>query len=162
MFMHMDWDTDGAWSEQTGSPIALGHHDAGIGISVKPQAAGIAITADGSKLVVANYYNDSISVLTKSPNGWTASAELDLRPGKEDPKKSGVPGGEYPLWVAIKGNDTAYVSSVRDREIVVVDFAAEPKVVKRIRVPGQPNRMVLNNSQSKLLCCTGQHGLGSA
>lgn len=142
--------TDGAWSEQTGSPIALGHHGAGVGISVKPQAAGIGITKDGSKLVVANYYNDSISVLTKSPSGWTVSAELDLRPGKEDPKKSGVPGGEYPLWVAIKGNDTAYISSLRDREIVVVNFAAEPKVTKRIRVPGQPNRMVLNNDQTKL------------
>ena len=100
--------------------------------------------------MVANYYNDSISVLTKSQSGWSVPAELDLRPGKEDPGKSGVPGGEYPLWIAIKGNDTAYVSSIRDREIVVVNFAAEPKVVKRIHVPGQPNRMVLNGDQSKL------------
>jgi YVTN family beta-propeller protein len=140
---------NGQWTEQ-GSPIALGHNGQGVGISVKPQAAGIAITAGGNKLVVANYYNDSISVLTKSKSGWSVSAQLDLRPGKEDPGKSGVPGGEYPLWVAIKGNDTAYISSIRDREIVVVNFAAEPKVMKRIRVPGQPNRMVLNGSQSTL------------
>jgi YVTN family beta-propeller protein len=141
--------SDGLWTEQ-GNPVALGHKGVGIGISMKPQAAGIAITGDGNKLVVANYYNDSISVLTKSQNGWTVSGELDLRPGKEDPGKSGVPGGEYPLWVAIKGNDIAYVSSIRDREVVVVNFAAEPKVVKRIRVPGQPNRMVLNSSHSML------------
>jgi YVTN family beta-propeller protein len=141
---------DGQWSEQQGSPVALGHKGVGIGISMKPQAAGIAITGDGNKLVVANYYNDSVSVLTKSQSGWSVSGELDLRPGKEDPSKSGVPGGEYPLWVVIKGNDTVYVSSIRDREIEVVNFAAEPKLIKRIRVPGQPNRMVLNSSQSTL------------
>ena len=140
---------DGRWTEQ-GSPVALGHSGIGIGLSVKPQAAGIAISNDGSKLVVANYYNDSISVLNKSQSGWSVSGELDLRPGKEDPSKSGVPGGEYPLWIAIKGNDTAYISSVRDREIVVVNFADTPKVVKRIGVPGQPNRMILNASQSTL------------
>jgi YVTN family beta-propeller protein len=139
----------GQWVEQ-GSPVALGHQGVGIGISMKPQAAGIAVTSDGNKLVVANYYNDSISVLAKSQSGWSLSAELDLRPGKEDSSKSGVPGGEYPLWVTIKGNDTAYVSSIRDREIVVVNFAAAPKTVQRVRVPGQPNRMVLNSSQSTL------------
>src|SRR5438067_7601180 len=140
----------GKWTEAPGSTITLGHNGIGVGLSVKPQAAGIAIAKDGSKLVVANYYNDSISVLTKSESGWALSGELDLRPGKEDPKKSGVPGGEYPLWVAIKGNDTAYISSIRDREIVVVNFADKPTVAARIRVPGQPNRMVLNASQSTL------------
>jgi len=141
--------SDGQWVQQ-GSPVALGHQGLGIGISMKPQAAGIAISGDGNKLVVANYYNDSISVLTKSESGFSVSAELDLRPGKEDSTKSGVPGGEYPLWVVIKGNDTAYISSIRDREIVVVNFAATPKTVQRIRVPGQPNRMALNSSQSTL------------
>src|SRR5579864_2622309 len=140
---------NGLWVEQPGSPIALGHH-VGVGYSVKPQAAGIAVTADGSKLVVTNYYNDSISVLAKNQGGWSVSGELDLRPGKEDPKKSGVPGGEYPLWVVIKGNDTAYISSIRDREIVVVNIADSTKVVTRIALPGQPNRMVLNHSQTLL------------
>jgi len=143
-------DQNGVWSEQAGSPIALGHGGVGVGLSVKPQAAGIAVTSDGSKLVVTNYYNDSISVLTKTQAGWSVSSELDLRPGKTNPNASGVPGGEYPLWVAIKGNDTAYASSIRDREIVVVNILSSPTVVARIAVPGQPNRMVLNGSQSKL------------
>jgi YVTN family beta-propeller protein len=141
---------NGTWSEATGSPIALGHGGKGVGLDVKPQAAGIAITKDGLKLVVANYYNDSISVLTKDQRGWTVSSELDLRPGKQNPRHAGVPGGEYPLWMAIKGNDTAYVSSIRDREVVVVNFATAPRVVNRIHVPGQPNRMVLNREQSVL------------
>ena len=140
----------GLWAEQQGSPIPLGHGGVGVGFSVKPQAAGIAITKDGSKLVVANYYNDSVSVLIKSQGRWTVANELDLRPGKEDARNSGVPGGEYPLWVAIKGDDSAYISSIRDREIVVVNFTGQPRVVARIRVPGQPNRMVLNASQSAL------------
>ncbi len=137
---------NGVWAEQAGSPIALGHGGVGVGLSVKPQAAGIAITGDGSKLVVANYYNDSISVITKTQAGWTVAGELDLRPGKENPNQSGVPGGEYLLWVVIKANDTAYVSSIRDREIVVVNIVSSPTVVARIPVPGQPNRMVLNTT----------------
>jgi len=143
-------DASEKWTEQSGSPIALRHNEKGVGNGVKPQAAGIAITSDGSKLVVANNYNDSISILAKSTSGWSVAAELDLRPGKEDPKLTGVPGGEYPLWVAIKGNDVAYVSSVRDREIDVINISDKPTMTARIDVPGQPNRMVLDRSQSLL------------
>ena len=140
----------GLWSEQAGSPVALGH-TAGVGLEVAPQAAGVAVTKDGTKVVVTNYYNDSISILANSGTAWTLSAELDLRPGKLNPQNSGVPGGEYPFWVVIKGSDTAYVSSIRDREIVVVNIeGSSPSVVTRIKVPGQPNKMVLNSSQSKL------------
>src|SRR5215469_10293349 len=138
-----------AWTEQQGSPISLGHNGKGVGLNVKPQAAGVAVSGDGSKLVVANYYNDSISLLTEQGGHWSVQSELDLRPGKEDQTQRGVPGGEYPLWVAIKGNDTAYVSSLRDREVVVVNVTtAAAKVLARIHVSGQPNRMVLNRVQS--------------
>jgi WD40 repeat protein len=46
------------WSEETGSPVALGHAASppvglgGVGLAVQPAAAGIAITSDGQKLVV--------------------------------------------------------------------------------------------------------------
>jgi YVTN family beta-propeller protein len=142
--------TNGTWTEQ-GSPISLGHKGKGVGLNVKPQAAGVAVSRDGSKLAVANYGNDSISLLTEQGGRWSVQSELDLRPGKEDPTQRGVPGGEYPLWVAMKGNDTAYVSSLRDREIVVVNVAtATARVLSRIYVSGQPNRMVLNRAQSLL------------
>ena len=148
----------GVWSEAAGSPISLGHvfnpatAGAGVGLEVSPQAAGIAITPDGTKLVVTNYYNDSISILTKSGATWGVSSELDLRPGKENSVNAGVPGGEYPLWVVIKGNATAYVSSLRDREVDVVNIASptSPSVMARISVPGEPNRMVLNAKQTIL------------
>src|SRR6185437_10779340 len=95
-----------------------------VGLKVKPEAAGLAVTRDGMKVVVADYYNDAISILTKGEaGGWAKTGELDLRPGKIDPAQSGVPGGEYPFWVAIKGNSTAYISSIRDREIDVVSLS---------------------------------------
>jgi DNA-binding beta-propeller fold protein YncE len=141
---------NGRWTEQAGSPINLGHAGKGVGNDVKPQAAGIAITKDGSKLVVANNYNDSVTILSKSPDGWKVSADFDLRPGKQDPKQVGVPGGEYPLWAAIKNNETAYISSIRDREIDVVSISGKPAMMKSIKVQGQPNRMVLNRSESLL------------
>lgn len=139
----------GIWSEAAGSPIPLGH-SRGVGAGVPPAAAGIGITQDGNKLVVADYYNDAISVLTKSSGTWNKSAELDLRPGKIDPAQSGTPGGEYPFWVTVKGSSTAYVSSIRDREIVVVDISGTPAVTTRIKVAGQPLKMTLNASQTIL------------
>jgi len=137
------------WAERSGSPVALGH-TAGVGLAVQPEAAGLAITADGAKLVVADYYNDSISILTQSSNTWQKTGELDLRPGKINTANQGVPGGEYPFWVAIKGNGTAYVSSLRDREIDVISLAGTPTVTARIKVTGQPNKMAMNSAQSRL------------
>jgi DNA-binding beta-propeller fold protein YncE len=148
------------WVEN-GSPIALGHGTAGNGLfsnipgfgsSVNPEAAGLALTADGSKLVVADYENDSISVV--DVHAATKTGELDLRPGKSDTTQAGVPGGEFPYGVAVKGDSIAYVSSVRDRQIVVVDISGTPKVVARVRVQGNPNKMILNRAQTRLLVAT--------
>jgi len=78
--------------------------------------------------------------------------ELDLRPGKNNSADSGVAGGEYPFWVSVKGNNTAYVSSARDREVVVVDFTTvtAPKIVTRIEVAGNPLKTILDKTQSYL------------
>ena len=141
--------SNGLFAEQAGSPIALGHTTAN-GLAVGPEAAGIAITADGNRLIVADYYNDSISVLTKASGKWSKTGELDLRPGKINPVQSGVPGGEYPFWVSIVGNTTAYISSLREREIVVVSLSGTPSVTTRIKLKGQPNKMTLNAEQTRL------------
>jgi YVTN family beta-propeller protein len=139
------------WFERAGSPVALGHDGKGVGLDVKPQAAGIAITANGKQIVVTDYYNDSISVLTRTSTGsWKKAGELDLRPGKIIPAQSGVPGGEYPYWVVINGNDTAYISCLRDREIDVVKLGQTPHLTKRIRLRGQPNKMCLNADETRL------------
>ena len=150
-------------------------------VFVAPMAAGVALSNDGQTLVVANYYNDSITVFTgglkiwldqwvpdpASPQqfqGTLPGTELDLRPGKAASGATpGTPGGEYPFWVVLAGKSgpgaTAYVSSLRDREIDVVDLGesctngttgpgcflqASPVVKARIPVKGQPNKMTLN------------------
>ena len=150
---------DGGWSEKA-PPVALGHlakvdknngNFGGIGIETEPEAAGLAVSRDGKTIVVANYENDSISILTKGTSGWAKGGEVDLRPGVIDPKRAtGVPGGEFPYWVQIKGSETAYVSSIRDREIDVVSLKGKPPLIKRIKVDGQPNRSILDKAQARL------------
>jgi DNA-binding beta-propeller fold protein YncE len=100
--------------------VALGHNGTGIGVSVRPNAGGLAVSADGKTLVVANNYNDSISVINTATN--TVVAEYDLRPYNTS-GENGVAGGEYPWAVAIKANGIAFVSSIRDREVVVVNLS---------------------------------------
>src|SRR3984893_15404293 len=148
----------GAWSE-SGAPVALNNGPGngitqgipalGIGAFVGAQAAGVAVSGDGKTVVVANYENDSISVIDLASGSVKA---LDLRPGKIDPGNAGVPGGEFPYWVAFKGIRTAYVSSLRDREIVVIDLTdGTPKVSSRIALKGNPTKMILNKAQTRLL-----------
>ena len=121
----------------------------GNGIEQPAVATGVAVTADGKHLVIDNYYNDSISVVDLVAGA--KSGELDLRPGKSG-GTSGTPGGEAPFWVSIVGSNTAYVSSIRDREIDVVDLSnpAKPAIITRIPVAGSPNKMVLNKAQTEL------------
>ena len=87
---------DGGWSEK-GLPVALGHlakidkengNFGGIGIETEPEAAGLAVSSDGKNIVVANFENDSISVLTKGESGWAKSGELDLTAGGDRSEES--------------------------------------------------------------------------
>ena len=98
----------GGWAE-SGTPIALHHTEFGVaqaagnglfslptfGAAVSPLAAGVAVTADGNKLIVANLENDSLSIADLSNSN--AVTELDLRPGRNNPADAGVPGGEFPF-----------------------------------------------------------------
>jgi DNA-binding beta-propeller fold protein YncE len=139
---------DGSWAE-VGTPIPLGHTTGnGMPNPSTYVTGGLAVTADGTKVVIANVYNDSISIVDIA--GRSVIKEIDLRPGVIDPAQNGVPGGEYPFWVTIKGNSTAYVSSLRDREIVVVGIGNNPGVISRIKVKGNPNKMILNRAQNLL------------
>lgn len=132
--------------------ISLGHapdgcvanhaNQTGLGLSVEPNAAGLSISANGRFLVVANNYNDSISVID------TASAkvryEYDLRPYSTSDAPAGTKGGTFPYSVALNGN-TAYVGCDRDREIVVVNIGpAAGSFVTRIALDGNPNGMALS------------------
>lgn len=141
--VHIFESSGSVWSE-AGAPIPLGH-TTGEGLQVEAMAAGMAVDASGTRLLVANFENDSVSVVDLTKRDVVA--EVDLRPGKVDPALQGVPGGEFPFWVAIKGDQKAYVSSQRDREIVVLDLSTPASTVSgRIPVRGQPNNRILNRT----------------
>ncbi len=173
-------NADGTWPNAPGMSLDLAHPRNPLGftmgngldfnaapalpgqinsqVSVQACAAGVAIANDGRTLVVANYYNDSISIFKVGLGNWTrqqpvsGKPDFDLRPGKSG-GSSGTPGGEYPFWAAIKGSGAsakAYVSSIRDREIVVVNVGDAPSIITRILVKGQPVKMTLNAAQSLL------------
>ncbi|WNC95027.1 bifunctional YncE family protein/alkaline phosphatase family protein [Paraburkholderia sp. FT54] len=134
------------WAQTTA--IAL-NHTKGIGSGVKPNAGGLAVSADGRTLVVANNYNDSISIIDTGSK--TLVAEYDLRPFNTSGQQ-GVAGGEYPWAVSLKADGTAFISSVRDREVVVLNLAnpAAPQFITRIPVKGNAYGMTLSPDQSKL------------
>jgi YVTN family beta-propeller protein len=164
------------WKEEglASTRLVMNHNKQGIGLNIAPNgatainsqvgvvpcAAGLAISSDGMTLVVANYYNDSITIFTGGYGKWVPLKELDLRPGKSATNpQSGVPGGEYPFWAVVKGTGstaTAYVSSIRDREIDVVSLGATPAATARIKVKGQPNKMTLNGAETFLYVAEDQ------
>jgi len=131
--------------------IRLNHHRQGLGLyGITPITAGLAITSDGAHLLAANFENDSVSFIDLAND--SVIGEFDLRPGKIDAKQSGKPGGSFPYAIAVAGNNRAYVTSQRDRQIIVLDISALPtvSVVTRIHVKGQPNKLILNNAQTRL------------
>jgi YVTN family beta-propeller protein len=144
--------TGGIWA-QVGK-IDLGH-GAGKGLGlfgVHPNASGLAISADGATLVVANNYNDSISVVDLATG--KVRYEHDLRPffpGNEG--VAGGVGGSFPFAVAVHGT-VAYVSSVRDREVVAVDVgpanATSGRLVRRIALDGNALGMALDATGTHL------------
>ena len=153
--VHVFTRKDGHWSE-TEKPIELGHKT-GLGVAdrsetkvtpLEPMVAGLAVSPDGKHLLVANHQNDSVSLIDLETKQVTA--EPDLRPGKINPAQKGVAGGEYPYGVVFAGDDKAYVSSLRDREIVVLAIKPTLIVTGRIKTHGQPGKMIVNRAGTLL------------
>ncbi|MBI1775888.1 MAG: hypothetical protein HYR63_11130 [Proteobacteria bacterium] len=139
---------DGAGFRADGPPIPLGHKS-GNGIAVQPMVAGLAVDPAGRRLIVANFQNDSVSLIDLI--GGRVVAERDLRPGKIDPAKAGEPGGTYPVAVAWASDRLAYVSSQRDRELLLLAVGLDGiEVVKRIKLAGQPTKMILSKDRRRL------------
>jgi len=126
----------GLWAE-SGAPINLNHYCDLMCEETEtgPTAAILGITADGNTLFVANHETDSVTSVDLVHG--VVLQEYDLRPGIINVAQTGVPGGEFPYGVAVVGNSTVYVSSVRDREIDVLNFANGawrlPRVAPRSR-----------------------------
>ena len=113
----------------TKGTIALGHKT-GLGLHVQPSPAGLAISPDGARLLVANFQNDSVSLIDTHTD--TVVRELDLRPGAASAADHGRSGGTFPRAVQFVGSGKAYVSSPRDRELLALSLdAAGERSVRR-------------------------------
>jgi len=142
------------------APIALGHipaggtgaaRNTGLGLGVQPNASGMGVSTDGKTLVVANNYNDSISVIDTATR--TVRYEHDLRPFFANNEGTpGAAGGTFPFAVVVQGNGTAYVSSDRDREVIAVDISSPTagRLIKRIKLDGNALGMTLDAAQTRL------------
>jgi YVTN family beta-propeller protein len=108
--------------------------------------AGVAVSRDGKTLVAANFENDSLSIVDTASR--TVSREVHFfNPGGT------VAQGEFPYDAKIVSNQrgearTAYVTSQRDDQVMVVDIATGK--FSAIHVGSQPNRMVLSGDQRRL------------
>ena len=85
--------------------ISLGHapngcvsnaaNNTGLGLSVEPNAAGLAISADGRTLVAANNYNDSVSVIDTASG--TVRYEYDPGPIRRPARRAARKGARSPI-----------------------------------------------------------------
>lgn len=142
--------SNGQWA-QVGTPISLNHSGDLMNQEtfVGPTAACLGITSDGNTLIVANHETDSVTSVDLTHGA--IQQEFDLRPGIINKDQTGVAGGEFPYGVAVKGNNTVYVSSVRDREIDVLNLSSgQLTLTQRIPVAGNPEKMILNKKQDRL------------
>jgi YVTN family beta-propeller protein len=113
-------------------------------------AAGLAISRNGSTLYVANYQNDSLSVINTATR--TVSDEVVFfKPGQTTAI------GEMPYWPVVLSNSwgapvKTYVSSQRDGQVLSVNPSGWFDVIP---VGGEPNRMILSADQHRLYVANG-------
>jgi YVTN family beta-propeller protein len=113
-------------------------------------AAGLAISPDGSTLYVANYQNDSLSIMDTSTRTVTKEVVF-FAPGQAEAI------GEMPYWPVVVSNSEGapvktYVSSQRDGQVLVVSPSGS---FNAINVGGEPNRMILSADQHRLYVANG-------
>ncbi|UFP96757.1 beta-propeller fold lactonase family protein [Gloeobacter morelensis] len=114
-------------------------------------AAGLDISRDGQTLVVANFQNDSISIIDTATRAVFEEIKFFIPGGT-------VATGELPFDVAIYSDARGaaakvFVTSTRDDEVLAVDLAS--KVVTRVPVGGQPNKLALSANQGRLYVVNG-------
>jgi len=110
----------------------------------------VAVSPDGRLALVANYYNDSISLVDL--RGRKVVVEQDLRPGKIDPTSAGIAGGEFPFAVVWVDAGRAWVSSPRDRQLVALSITgAALRVTARVKTIGEPTALLFDRKAHRLI-----------
>jgi DNA-binding beta-propeller fold protein YncE len=120
---------------------------------IGPQTSGLALDPTGRYLYALNMLNDSISVIDTTTNTIVVN-NYDLRPYNNG-GLAGTAGGEEPYGIAISADGKrAYVTSIRDREVDVLNVAnvssGSVSLITRIPVAGSPNNVVLKASTGEL------------
>src|SRR5215471_14428072 len=113
--------------------------------------AGLGVSRDGRTLVAANFENDSVSIVNTATREVVREVKFFVPGGK-------VAQGEFPYDVAVLSNPdgsakTAFVTSQRDNQVMVVDIGAGSFTA--ISVGDQPNRMALSKDQTTLYVVNG-------
>src|SRR5262249_25453627 len=108
--------------------------------------AGLGVSLDGRTLVAANFEKDCISILDMATRQGVNQVRF-LRQGGT------AAHGEFRFDVAVLSNrdgsaKTAFVTSQRDDEVMVVDI--DSGSFTSIAVGAQPNRMTLSRDQGTL------------
>ncbi len=119
-----------------------------LGLNFGAMTAGVAVAEDGSALYAANLQDDSVSVVDPTSRAVTQEIHL-FSPGAHARAT-----GEFPYWVTPHSKyaggppDKAFVSSVRDGQILVIKPPASTFSV--IPVGGEPGKMTLSFDQRRL------------
>jgi DNA-binding beta-propeller fold protein YncE len=125
--------------------------------AVRPETGGLAVSPDGAHLLVANFQNDSVSLI--DTNSGQIIVEQDLRPGIIDSRRRGQPGGSYPRSVAWTSATRAYIASERDREIISVKVSkGKLSILHRVLVHGQPVALISSRNGSRLYAALDNTG----
>ncbi len=135
------------------TPVNTNPYAQNVFIPFSALVAGLAISTDGSTLYVANYQNDSLSIVNTATR--TVSNEVVFFKTGESPQEAI---GEMPYWPVVLSNSTTgapvktYVTSQRDGQVLCVSPSGSFTVIK---VGGEPNRMVLSADQLRLYVVNG-------
>jgi YVTN family beta-propeller protein len=146
-----EYPTGGMFS---GTPVNTNPIAGDMFIPFSALAAGLAISPDGSTLYVANYQNDSLSIVNTATR--TVTNEVVFFKAGEVPQEAI---GEMPYWPVVVSNLSTgalvktYVSSQRDGQVLDVTPSGSSFTV--INVGGEPNRMVLSEDQLRLYVANG-------
>ena len=113
--------------------------------------AGLAVSADGKTLIAANFENDSVSIVDTVTRAVIREVKFFSPGGK-------IAQGEFPYDSVILNNPngsakTAFVTSQRDDQVMVVDVATGN--FSALAVGEQPNRMALSKDQKTLYVVNG-------
>ena len=135
-----------------GTPVNTNPYAGDMFIPFSALAAGLAISPDGSTLYVANYQNDSLSIINTGTR--TVTNEVVFFKTGEVPQEAI---GEMPYWPVVLSDSTGaplktYVTSQRDGQVLSVSSSGS---FKAITVGGEPNRMVLSADQHRLYVANG-------